>query len=109
MIKQNKVISGLHINDTTHLLSQYADDTQIYLDGTKSSLDATFATLNQFRAITHLKVFVDKAQAVWLEAALSSPFRLGYDNLHWAEGKFKVLGVAFSCDMKTYVETELSQ
>ena len=100
MIRQNGHIQGLCIDNTTHLLSQYADDTQIYLDGTKSSLEETVVTLKTFRFISGLKVNVDKTQAIWLGAASGSPLRLGHEDLDWVDRSFKVLGIVFSSNFK---------
>ena len=38
MIRNNKDIKGIHINNKEFKLSQYADDTQLLLDGSEISL-----------------------------------------------------------------------
>ena len=38
IIKQNKDIKGIVINDKDHKISQYADDTSLTLDGSSESL-----------------------------------------------------------------------
>ena len=43
LIRKNKDIKGIKIDDTEYLISQYADDTSIILDGTPESLDASLA------------------------------------------------------------------
>ena len=40
MLKQNKDIKGVKIGDVEHILSQFADDTTIILDGSEQSLAA---------------------------------------------------------------------
>ena len=45
MLRTNENIKGIHINRKTFLLSQYADDTQIFLDGTEKSLQETLSIL----------------------------------------------------------------
>ena len=41
MERDSKNISGIKINEKEFRLSQYADDTQIFLDGTEKSLKET--------------------------------------------------------------------
>ena len=41
MVRDSKSISGIKINEKEFRLSQYADDTQIFLDGTEKSLKET--------------------------------------------------------------------
>ena len=48
MIRKHNGIKGIVINNKEYKLSQYADDTQIFLDGTELSLKNTLKTLNIF-------------------------------------------------------------
>ena len=48
MIRKNKEIKGISINGKEYKLSQYADDTQLILDGTEKSLKAALNLLKQF-------------------------------------------------------------
>jgi hypothetical protein len=51
LIKQNKDIKGIVINDKEHKLFQYADDTSLTLDGTPKSLFAVLDTVDFFLKI----------------------------------------------------------
>ena len=48
MLRNNENITGIKINKKEFKLSQYADDTQIFLDGTETSLKETLSTLDIF-------------------------------------------------------------
>ena len=42
MVRENKDIKGIFINGKENKLSQYADDTQLILDGSEKSLKCGF-------------------------------------------------------------------
>ena len=48
MIRNNKDIKGIKINDKEFKLSQYADDTQLLLDGSEIPLKEALGTLKQY-------------------------------------------------------------
>ena len=64
MIKQNKNIKGVQIDDIKYKLSQFADDTTFILDGTELSVDETINTLNIFADTSGLKINSSKTRAV---------------------------------------------
>ena len=56
MIRKNQSVKGISINGKEFRLSQYADDTQIFLDGTERSLQDTLSILNMFYSMSGLKI-----------------------------------------------------
>ena len=48
MVRDNEIITGININGKEFRLSQYADDTQLFLDGTEQSLKETLNVLKLF-------------------------------------------------------------
>ena len=60
MLRVNENVKGININRKEFLLSQYADDTQIFLDGTAKSLQEALSVLNRFYAISGLKLNIEK-------------------------------------------------
>ena len=48
MIRQNKNIKGILIGETEYKISQYADDTEIMLEGDKNSFEETVKIINTF-------------------------------------------------------------
>ena len=56
MIRNNKNINGIIINEREHKLSLFADDTLFFLDGTSKSLNETLNVLSDFSNFSGLKV-----------------------------------------------------
>ena len=54
MIKNDKEVRGIRINETEFKLSQYADDTQIVLDGSKESMEKLMSILQTFYRMSGL-------------------------------------------------------
>ena len=50
MIRNSKDIKGIKINNTEFLLSQFADDTTVLLDGSEKSLSTTLQVLKHFES-----------------------------------------------------------
>ena len=65
MLRVNENVKGININRKEFLLSQYADDTQIFLDGTAKSLQEALSVLNRFYAISGLKLNIEKKQRLF--------------------------------------------
>ena len=65
-IKNNKKIKGIMINKEEYLMSQYADDTLVILDGTEQSLQHCIEEINNFFMLSGLKINLEKTQIVWI-------------------------------------------
>ena len=97
MIRKEKSIKGININNILYNLSQYADDTQIFLDGSEASLRATLDILDKFYKMSGLKINKDKTKAIWIGSRINSTEILCREhNLDWEQGPIKILGVTFS-------------
>ena len=78
----------------------YADDTQIFLDGSEQSLREALSILDRFYAISGLKINVEKTKAIWIGALSNSDIRICRNyNLDWTNGHFKILGVTFTTEV----------
>ena len=81
-------------------MSQYADDTQIFLDGSEQSLQEALSILDRFYEISGLKINVEKTKAIWIGALSNSEIRICRNyNLDWTNGHFKILGVTFTTEV----------
>ena len=66
MILYNNNIKGIHINNCSHKISQFAEDTTIFLDGSKDSLLAALNTLEIYGCLSGLVVNMDRTKLVWV-------------------------------------------
>ena len=60
LIRKNQTLKGIIINGKEFRLSQYADDTQMFLDGTEKSLKETLSILNLYYNMSGLKIILKK-------------------------------------------------
>ena len=100
MLRKNKSIKGIVIKGTENKISQYADDTQIFLDGSEKSLKCALNTLDKFYKMSGLKMNIDKTKAIWIGAMSHSNLKLCENiKLDWEKGPFKILGVNFTVNV----------
>jgi len=79
------------------ILSQYADDTTLTLDGSKKSLKCAIKVLTCYGEISGLQLNVDKTKVVWMGSMKNSVTKLCPElDLSWEENYFNLLGVTFS-------------
>ena len=110
MIRNNQHIQGIKIDNIVFKLSQYADDTQIFLDGSERSLRETLNVLNQFYSMSGLKINVEKTRAIWIGILSNSVTGLCRAfNLDWNQGPFRVLGVNFSSSVNDVWELNYNE
>lgn len=101
-IRENDNIKGIKIENTESLISQFADDTALYLDGSKDSFEHCIRVLTQFASISGLTINFQKTVVVWLGSRKNCNTRYLRDmNFTWDPGgaensKFKYLGIYFS-------------
>lgn len=97
MIRNNKRIKGISLRDKDVLLSLFADDTTLFLDGSEESFTEAIKILDSFSKISGLKVNTDKTQIAWIGSSRNSNVKYMRDkNFIWDPGSFKVLGIHFS-------------
>ena len=78
-------------------MSQFADDTTFFLDGTRESFCSCMCVLQQFASMSGLNI---KTKAVWIGSRRNSKLRYMPEiNLDWNPVTFTVLGVVFSTDV----------
>ena len=100
MFENNSDIKGICINNIAYKMTQFADDTTLFLDGSKDSLVAALNILEIFGSLSGLKVNMDKTKIIWLGRKKHSKdkFEINY-KLDWGITKFYLLGLHFSVDL----------
>ncbi len=96
-INYHTSITGIMIDNSEYLTSQYADDSTIALDGSPDSLENCLNVFNQFGQCSGLRINEDKTEAIWIGSKLhSNEILLPEKKLKWNQtGTFTVLGIKF--------------
>lgn len=91
-VRERDDIKGIMINNTEVKISQYADDTTLFLDD-QLSVERIVTLLNEFREVSGLDINLRKSNIMWLGS-----FKNRRDSLNGIEAvaKIKILGLWFS-------------
>ena len=101
MILYYNNIKGIHINNCSYKISQFANDTTIFLDGSKDSLLAALNTLEIYGCLSGLVVNTDKTKLVWLGKKKHSKDIIDTPGkLLWGTTEFDLLGIQFAVDLE---------
>ena len=109
LIRNNNDIKGIKVINTTFVISQYADDTTLILDGSKTSLETCLRVLKLYADISGLCINMEKTKLIWIGSQKNSEVKFCEEfNLCWDNSEFTVLGVKFPKDLKTVTELNYS-
>ena len=97
-LKNDPLVSGVTINGSEYLLSQYANDSALILGDDNNSLQQALNIFDCFSVCVGLRVKLDKTEATWVGSKLGSDKKLLPEkHLAWNTfGKFKLLGIHFN-------------
>ena len=105
MVRNNQDIRGLTFNNENLLMTQYADDTEFILDGSKKSFETTVRVLTDFASTSDLNINYEKSQVIWIGSKIyCKDVYLSHLKLDWNPKVFKILGVKFSTNIKEISE-----
>ena len=105
MLRQNDKVKGITMFDLEYLLTQFADDTTIILDGSERSFQTALDILNYYASFSGLKINIDKTKVVWIGSKQFSSTQFCKDyNLDWTQRPFKLLGILFQHNKAEMVE-----
>ena len=95
-IKNTREIEGLRIGNDEKKLTQFADDTSLFLQPTKKTLRRTLLTLNNFKEVSGLKINLSKTKAIWIGSNRYKQNGICYDlGLDWVH-EFVALGIKYN-------------
>jgi exonuclease III len=110
LIKQNKEIKGITIKNIEYKIIQYADDTTLLLDGTKTSLQETLNVLDSFYTISGLKINPNKTTLTWIGDKKLSNDKLKVSiPLTWNNKAFKLLGINFNINLNLIIQENVTK
>lgn len=101
IIRNNKDIKGIKIGDTEYKISQYADDTSLFTNGSPETLDGILRELDFFADISGLNINFSKTKMVWIGSKKFSKetFHHSIWKLDWNNTNFDLLGIKFSVNL----------
>ena len=101
MIREDKDIKGVKVNNVEHKISQFADDTQLVNNGDKKSFEKSIEILDKFGRTSGLFINAEKTQAIWLGSKKDSQVKyMPHLNIEWNPKQFKILGVWFTQNLE---------
>ena len=101
MIQSNTMIKGIKIGQEEIKISQFADDTTIFMDGSESSLQQILNILEVFGSLSGLKMNMSKTKMVWIGKKKYSMDKLRCANsLNRGTNLFTLLGIDFDVNLQ---------
>lgn len=108
MIRKNTNIKGITIGHKEFKLSQYADDTTIFLDGTKQSFETCIHTILEYAKYSGLNMNFEKTKIIGL-GRMRNTQNIYLSNMlfEWNPKKFTFLGIEFNIDLDNLLESNI--
>ena len=99
MVDNNNSIAGISIKKHSYNITQFADDTTIFLHGSWDSLIATLNTLEIVGSLSGLKVNTDKTKIIWLGKNILRICMKPHRSLTGVQLNLTCWGLQFSVDL----------
>ena len=104
-VRKNNQIMGIPIEDIMNIISQYADDADIFSLFNTQSLNAIFQELNFFQRTTGCTVNYDKTQIYRIGSLKNSDAKLiANRSVTWMNKPIKVLGIWIHYDINQVIK-----
>ena len=110
MIRQSEHIKGYSLFEREIKISQYADDTSLFLDGSKDSFEYCIETILEYAKYSGLKMNFDKTKVVWFGCEYPpNTIFMPHLNFEWNPQVFSMLGVDFTIDLKDITDINITK
>ena len=110
MIRQKKEIKGYVLFGKELKITQYADDTSLFLDGSKESFEYCIETILEYAKYSGLAMNFDKTKVIWF--GCSQPPNITYLphlKFEWNPKTFNLLGIEFTTNVQNITEINLNR
>jgi hypothetical protein len=104
-VRQNKHLKGINLWGEEYTISQYADDTYLFLDGSEESMKEAYKIMDWFYDVSGLRMNKEKTKVLWIGSMKDSDRRFCRENCpEWiVDGRFTALGVLFNICYYIYI------
>ena len=101
MIRQDGNVKGYTIEDSEVKISQYADDTTLFLDGSSESFKNCIHIVLEYAKYSGLAMNFEKTKVIWFGChEIPNDIYLPHMNFEWNPPKFSILGVEFTTNLE---------
>ena len=101
LLKNDRNIEGIPVDDIMNLLGQYADDADIYLIKSQKALDSVFLVLERFKSMSGFTLNYDKTALLRIGSLKNTDSTLlTKQTVAWTNEPINVLGVWVSTDLQ---------
>ena len=108
MVRQNKEIIGYKIFNEEIKISQYADDTSLFLDGSKNCFEVCIQTILEYAKYSGLAMNFEKTKVIRFgDQNVQNVIYMPHLNLEWNPDKFKILGVEFTKNLENITDNNI--
>ena len=100
-------LSGINIQDRQEIrISQYADDTILFLDGSERSLKGAITEFDEFGRQSGLKINIEKTSCMWIGNTPENTINIE-QNITFTN-ELKILGITINNDLTNIADVNLS-
>ena len=100
LLDKDPHITGINVGTHSFKITQFADDTTLFLDGSRCSLQAALNVLETFGTFSGLKINSEKTKVIWIGCKKHCKDKLKVQaKLTWGEKRFTLLGLEFSTNL----------